>query len=611
MGILDIFTADAGQKRRQWLNQNVNAPVDEAMRYYLGAGNSIPQIAGLLAEGSPVASIDRAGTNAQEMFLPDRSITQRMTSAGNMLSETAGAGLGLLGAPAASKVGADLLTDVATRVSKNAKKAGDFAATDMVGAARAIGSGDMDFLTGWGSPQSARAAGADVVGQVSPIPELSKADQLRREANIQRFGYDPKEVIPEPVGFDLFHGTPHEFRPSIRIEDMNNLKTYVQEADDPIAKGFLAQNPNDYRIVDENPIGMFDFNKMGSGEGAQAYGWGGYFTETPDIARGYRDGLLTRSSRSNNAANPINLRIGRKPIEDLYSEISMGADRMPTAIAQKEYNKLAMLEDIMKEGDLLVIEQRAASGAYDAPTMDWFNKNIKPKFNREGALYQTRVNADPETFLNLDLPIKEQTQKVQSALGWTPEAKAEVKRVQKINDENLEKALKDEIPEYNEIPLPIPKGAPPLDSFGMEVAKGGRTTDLLGNVSPENISKSLLEKGISGSKFLDAGSRGMGWEIKLKIKGQDYPTEPIKARSRSEADRIVKEYQDKGFETDLNQIGTRNYVVFDDKLLSIVKKYGIAGAASFYGVSEADISDAFKQNNSQSLLPKSTNRGLL
>ena len=100
-------------------------------------------------------------------------------------------------------------------------------------------------------------------------------------------------------------------------------------------------------------------------------------------------------------------------------------------------------------------------------------------------------------------------------------------------------------------------------------------------------------------------------KIKLKIKGQDYPTEPIKARSRSEADRIVKEYQDKGFETDLNQIGTRNYVVFDDKLLSIVKKYGIAGAASFYGVSEADISDAFKQNNSQSLLPKSTNRGLL
>jgi hypothetical protein len=582
MGIWDFFTPDAGQKRRQWLNQNMNAPIDEAMRYYLGAGNSVPQIAGLLADGSPVASIDRAGTSFQDIYAPNRTGWQRAEAVGNTLTDMTGAGLGLLGASAASKVGADILTDVATRVSKNAKKAGNNV---------------VDSLNQRGPMPVLGSNGGN-------IPALSKADQLRREANIQRFGYDPKEVIPEPVGFEVWHGTPHKFPSGIRILDKETGKTYVQESGDPVAAGILSKSPDRYQIIDENPLGMFDFSKMGSGEGAQAYGWGGYTTETPDIARTYRDGLTAR-------LKSVDIKVGNKPIEDLYSEISMGADRMPAAIAQKEYNKLAMLEDIMKEGDLLVIEQRAASGAYDAPTMDWFNKSIKPKFNREGALYQTRINADPETFLNLDLPIKEQTQKVQSALGWTPEAKAEVKRVQKINDENLEKALKDEIPEYNEIPLPIPKGAPPLDSFGMEVAKGGRTTDLLGNVSPENISKSLLEKGISGSKYLDAGSRGMGWEIKLKIKGQDYPTEPIKARSRSEADRIVKEYQDKGFETDLNQIGTRNYVVFDDKLLSIVKKYGIAGAASFYGVSEADISDAFKQNNSQSLLPKSTNRGLL
>ena len=125
MGIWDFFTPDAGQKRRQWLNQNMNAPVDEAMRYYLGAGNSVPQIAGLLAEGSPVASIDRAGTSFQDIYAPDRTGWQRTAAVGNTLSDMTGAGLGLLGAPAASKVGADLLTDVATRVSKNAKKAGN------------------------------------------------------------------------------------------------------------------------------------------------------------------------------------------------------------------------------------------------------------------------------------------------------------------------------------------------------------------------------------------------------------------------------------------------------------------------------------------------------
>ena len=165
MGIWDIFTPDAGQKRRQWLNQNVDTPINKALSYYMGAGNSLPQALGLLADSNPIAGLDRAGTQSQDIFAADKTPMERLISTSNMLSETAGAGLGLLGAPAASKIGADVLTDVATRVSKNAKKAGDFAATDMVGAARAIGSGDMDFLTGWNSPQSARAAGADVVRQ--------------------------------------------------------------------------------------------------------------------------------------------------------------------------------------------------------------------------------------------------------------------------------------------------------------------------------------------------------------------------------------------------------------------------------------------------------------
>jgi hypothetical protein len=41
--------------------------------------------------------------------------------------------------------------------------------------------------------------------------------------------------------------------------------------------------------------------------------------------------------------------------------------------------------------------------------------------------------------------------------------------------------------------------------------------------------------------------------------------------------------------------GTRNFVVFDDKLVSIVRKYGIAGAATIYGVSEADIANALQE----------------
>jgi hypothetical protein len=38
----------------------------------------------------------------------------------------------------------------------------------------------------------------------------------------------------------------------------------------------------------------FDMSKIGTGEGAQAYGHGLYFAESEDVARGYRDALSHR-----------------------------------------------------------------------------------------------------------------------------------------------------------------------------------------------------------------------------------------------------------------------------------------------------------------------------
>jgi hypothetical protein len=64
------------------------------------------------------------------------------------------------------------------------------------------------------------------------------------------------------------------------------------------------------------------------------------------------------------------------------------------------------------------------------------------------------------------------------------------------------------------------------------------------------VSNRLREQGIPGIKYRDAGSRGLDGD------------------------------------------GTRNFVVFDENLIEIVKKYGIAGAAAMLGVSAADVEDA-------------------
>jgi hypothetical protein len=47
-------------------------------------------------------------------------------------------------------------------------------------------------------------------------------------------------------------------------------------------------SPHRINNVDEaNPVGKFDLSKVGTGEGAQAYGHGIYLAESPDVARSY------------------------------------------------------------------------------------------------------------------------------------------------------------------------------------------------------------------------------------------------------------------------------------------------------------------------------------
>ena len=82
--------------------------------------------------------------------------------------------------------------------------------------------------------------------------------------------------------------------------------------------------------------------------------------------------------------------------------------------------------------------------------------------------------------------------------------------------------------------------------------------DSLGDVrlNQESAAKRLREAGILGIKYKDAGSRG-------------------------------------------TDAATQNFVVFDDNLISIVKKYGIAGAAAMLGVSSMDVEQAMAQGAPQ------------
>lgn len=117
----------------------------------------------------------------------------------------------------------------------------------------------LGFTPGVGMPAGAVRVAAEgmqalpsIAGDIGRIiagmPRGAARAQAEDFARYQR-SIPPSDVSP----LTAFHGTPHTFEPT-----------------------------------PANPLGEFRAAKIGSGEGAQAFGHGLYFAESPEVAKGYR-----------------------------------------------------------------------------------------------------------------------------------------------------------------------------------------------------------------------------------------------------------------------------------------------------------------------------------
>lgn len=140
----------------------------------------------------------------------------------------------------------------------------------------------------------------------------------------------------------------------------------------------------------------------------------------------------------------------------------------------------------------------------------------------KGRMYEVQIHADPEDFLDWDKPLSQQSEKVRNGFGAT--------------------IVKNPAPAFADERWVVQRGDQVLNAFPTrKAAEAAPMSQLLPkgewqkSIGGPRVSKELADAGIPGIKYLDQGSRSSG-------------------------------------------DGTRNYVVFDDKLISIVKKYGIAAA---------------------------------
>lgn len=289
--------------------------------------------------------------------------------------------------------------------------------------------------------------------------------------------------------------------------------------------------PNPIKAYHGSPhdFDQFSMSKIGTGEGAQAYGHGLYFAEAEGTAKAYRDQV-----RNMPEIDRINKRL---------SEIANEMEQYKKPGSYREFKDTRGYE-LADEYDRLMAEKTKA-----------------------GKLYEVNIHATPDELLDWDKPLSEQPAKVREAANqeFRNVQPVQVKpgwySVTRVDKDGVGRTMTSEILESS------PEAAMQRFDEYLNSERGENLIRRMGE--PAKASASLREAGIKGIQYLDQGSRGGNvdrWLVKSSsgmVRDFGTEAEALKAMEKIPGATLTRPNV------------TRNFVIFDDELIEIAKKYGI------------------------------------
>jgi hypothetical protein len=279
----------------------------------------------------------------------------------------------------------------------------------------------------------------------------------------------------------------------------------------------------------------FDIGKIGTGEGAQAYGHGLYFAEADEVGKVYKKALGTVVKYDGKPIMAVDKKVGTTGDKDIDDLLMMHFGDVKKAIAEseKQYeNSLDILNQSKKEG---LYEDYSA----DEELTEWWATQLKKlreidtknlvEVEDAGKLYEAKLKVTPDELLDLDKPLNKQSKVVQKKIDDLFETPISSLNLEEsfVKSDFLEgvETIGDYIKELKAIQRAYPN-PPPFTGNNL-------STELKGLIGAKRTSELLESVGIKGNKYLDEFSRD--------AKG-----------------------------------GTSNYVIFDDRVIEISKKFGVA-----------------------------------
>jgi hypothetical protein len=104
-----------------------------------------------------------------------------------------------------------------------------------------------------------------------------------------------------------------------------------QMAENYMARQGMIQPLTAYHGTPHTIQGQFDINKVGTGEGAQAYGHGMYFAENPEVAKAYRKQIVDANALNANSNKSFN------SIQDFFDDVAVNKGNLYKVDIPDEY----------------------------------------------------------------------------------------------------------------------------------------------------------------------------------------------------------------------------------------------------------------------------------
>lgn len=310
-------------------------------------------------------------------------------------------------------------------------------------------------ITGWMGGKSDLFLPTHVLKSIEPLNnEKRVAGEPRFDdlmSSVSKEGFDPHQKGNKVVVAVNHHGKPFILEGNTRVAvahamGVPSVKAEVrywngaEEADGPMHpdKVSAMAAPNDPDItkadggrVDGEDDGItayhgsphdfdqFDISKLGTGEGAQAYGHGLYFAGNEGVAKAYRDQLSGDNIEARNyfKDGKILPNIG-EAWQSAHDAAKAAANIPPDhvrAIATQVQNWVSQGK---KPETFLRYNQppRGYEAAYKAAADAWSGVSYK---KNKGHMYKVKLNVKPHELLDWDKPLSEQHPNVQAAIKAT------------------------------------------------------------------------------------------------------------------------------------------------------------------------------------------------